>query len=287
MFDPMPIKHGMTAHSITSDRVPEHPVRRARGPREHGFTMIELVVGMVLLGIVAAMIIRGVTDGFGGYQDAKAQSDGMAQAAEAADRFGTDLRVARSAGRSGPIISPSELQDAIDTNGDVTDIATGQPLDWRDITKATGSEIVFQADVIDEAGVGARPECVRWYVATSGGWSLRRQVRSYTPQCGGSGTLLEDDAMTSPNSSTPAPGAGGSPNLFTYVTSNTAGTNCSSSALASAPTAIQRNRVVSVRINFTSLATQRDASANAALLDEISIRSRTASDYQFGLRCGA
>lgn len=255
--------------------------------RERGFTMIELVVGMILLGLVAAIIVRGVTDGFGGYQDAKAQSDGMAQAAEAADRFGTDLRVARSAGRSGPIISPSELQLAIDTNGEVTDIATGQPLDWRDITEASGSAIGFQADVIDEAGIGARPECVRWFVDTAGGWSLRRQVRAYTPRCLGSGTLLENDAMTTPNTTSPAPGAGGSPNLFTYVVSNTAGTNCSSAALGGAPSALQRNRVVSVRINFKSLTRQRDASANAALLDEISIRSRTASDYQFGLRCAA
>ena len=249
--------------------------------------MIELVVGMILLGIVAAIIVRGVSDGFGGYQDAKAQSDGMAQAAEAADRFGTDLRVARSAGRSGPIISPSDLQDAIDTNGELTDIATGQPLDWRDITEATASSIGFQADVIDEAGVGARPECVRWFVATNGGWSLRRQVRAYTPRCQGNGTLLEDDAMTSPNTATPAPGASGSGALFRYVVSNTSGTDCSSTAIAGAPSAVQRNRVVSVRIDFKSLARQADASANAALLDEISIRSRTASDYQFGLRCSA
>ncbi len=249
--------------------------------------MIELVVGMILLGIVAAIIVRGVTDGFGGYQDAKAQSDGMAQAAEAADRFGTDLRVARSQGRSGSVISPPDLREAIETNGDLSEVGTGKVLDWRDIYEATGSALGFQADVIDEAGVGARPECVRWYVATGGGWSLRREVRSYTPSCAGSGALLEDDAMTNPNSATPAPGAGGSPNLFTYVVSNTAGTNCSSTAIAGAPSPLQRNRVVSVRINFKSLTIQRDASANAALLDEIAIRSRTASDYQFGLRCGA
>lgn len=249
--------------------------------------MIELVVGMILLGIVAAIIVRGVTDGFGGYTDSKAQSDGMAEAAEAADRFGTDLRVARAEGRSGPIISPSELQDAIDTNGDVADVATGKLLDWRDITEATPSSIGFQADVIDEPGVGARPECVRWFIASSGGWSLRRQVRSYTAKCAGSGTLLEDDAMTDPNSATPAPGAGGMPNLFTYVVSTTSGSNCSSNAVPGSPSAQARNRVVSVRINFQSLAIQHDSSANAALLDEISIRSRTASDYQFGLRCTA
>lgn len=250
--------------------------------------MIELVVGMILLGIVAAIIVRGVTDGFGGYTHSKAQSDGMAQAAEAAERFGTDLRVTRSEGRSGPIISPSELQDAIDTNGDVTDIATGKLLDWRDITEATPSIIGFQADVIDEPGVGARAECIRWFITTTAdGWSLRRQVRSYTPTCSGSGALLEDDAMTEPNAATPPPGSGGTPNLFTYVVSTTSGTNCSSSAIAGAPSPINRNRVVSVRINFQSLAMQHDSSANAALLDEISIRSRTAADYQFGLRCSA
>ena len=249
--------------------------------------MIEMVVGMVLLGIVALMIFQGVTDGFGGYTDAKSQSDGMAQAAEAADRFGTDLRVTRSDGRSGPVISPSELQDAIDTNGELTDLASGKPLDWRDSYEATPSSVGFQADVIDEAGVGARPECVRWFVATTGGWSLRRQVSTYRDRCTGSGTVLEDDAMTEPNTVTPAPGAGGTPPLFSYLISSTTGTNCSSTAVNGTPSASNRNRIVGVRINFRSLARQANASSNSALFDEISIRSRTADDYQFGLRCSA
>ena len=248
--------------------------------------MIELVVGMILLGIVGAIIVTGVTGGVSGYQDAKSTSDGMAQAAEAAERFGTDLRVARSQGRSGPIISPSDLQLAIDTNGDLTDIATGQSLDWRDVFEATPSSVGFQADVIDEAGVGARPECVRWFVQASGGWQLRRTVRSYTPQCGGGGgAVLEDDGLTKPNSSQPAPGSGGTPPLFTFVASRTVGTNCSSQPTAGTPSAVDRNRIVSVRINFRSLAGAGATSSNSALLDEVTIRSRAASDYQFGLRC--
>lgn len=270
----------MSAHAVT----PLH-MRAIRS--EHGFTMIELVVAMILLGIVGAIIVTGVSGGVSGYQDAKTTSDGMAEAAEAAERFGTDLRVARSQGRSGPIISPSDLQTAIDTNGDLTDIATGRSLDWRDVFEATPSSAGFQADVIDEAGAGARPECVRWSVANAaGGWELRRTVRSYTPQCaGGGGGVLEDDALTKPNASQPAPGTGGTPPLFTFVASRTAGTNCSAQAIAGTPSAIDRNRIVSVRINFRSLAGAGTAASNSALLDEVTIRSRAASDYQFGLRC--
>ena len=255
---------------------------------ERGFTLVELIVAMVLLGIVGVLIVQGVMGGLGGYQKSKSQSDGMAQAAEAADRFGTDMRVARSAGRSGPIIAPSDLQDAIDTNGTLTDVATGDDLDWRDITEATPTSITFQADVIDEAGVGARPECVSWFVATPPkGWMLVREVRSYTPQCDPKGALLEDDSLTQPNASSPAPGTGTTPGIFTYVVSRTVGANCDSVALPGTPTPMQRNRIVSVRLNFRSLAQQRAQASNAALHDEVSIRSRTASDYQFALRCKA
>lgn len=268
-----------------------HPCifRRARRTSERGFTLIELVVACVLLGIVGIMITRSVMDANNGYLDSKSNSEGMAQAAEAAERLGADLRVARAIGRSGTVMDPSDLRDAIDTNTDLVDLATGTSLDWRDITEATPNSVTFQADVVDETTGGDSPECVRWFVSGTSPWHVRREVRPYSAGCAGGGTLLEADEMTQPTTSRPAPGTGGTPRLFSFVlataSANTNVFGCTSMLFTGTPSPAQRNRITSVRIDFRSLAQRRNSAGNAALMDEISLRSRNATDYQDGMRC--
>jgi type II secretory pathway pseudopilin PulG len=244
--------------------------------------MIELLVAMVLLAIVGGIVTQAVLGGVRGMNDTAASSDAMSQAADAADRLGTDVRAARRQGRSGALVEQAELKSAINSDGDLYPLTGGPKLDWRDIASADATSMTIQADVVDEPGA-SKPECVTWSIANAtGGWYLRRVVKRYSVSCGGGGgATLEDDAMTTPTTALPRPTG-----LFTYVVTVAAGGTCRTNAAIPNPGAAALNRITSVRIDFSSLATHGTSSASSAqLLDEISIRSRAGNDYQYALGC--
>lgn len=248
--------------------------------------MIELVVAFVLIGIVLSVAAGTIMRGFSGAAETASSTSARAKAAEAAERFGADVRGARSIGRDGAkIVDTSELVRAMTTDGDLFDIA-GRPLDWRDVTHAAPDRFTFQSDVVDErAGSRSEPECVSWSIAqAAGGWYLRRTTTSYTNRCASAGTVYEDDRMTPP-STAPRPGTRGVPALFQYVIAQRGGQGCSSRVVAGPLDSPRRNRVVGIRIDFSAVVVQRGEASHAALMDEISIRSRSAADYQLALGC--
>lgn len=245
---------------------------------------------MVLIGLVAGVIGMFVVQSGAGFSEAKATSNAMAQAAEAADRLGGDLRAARSLGRSGTLIDPADLKQSMHNNGTLVDLMSGDTLDWQDVTQATANSITFQSDVIDQTSGAQTPECVRWYVDGTTTWSLRRTVRPYSRGCSAptaaSRAVLEDDHLTNPTSTAARPGSRGVPPLFAYVIS-TAGRSGCTSAVISSPTSVERNRIVAVRLDVRSLVIQHTSASRAALLNEVGIRSRSSSDYQFAMGCAA
>lgn len=291
----MPISFGMDAHAPSHAvvRPVEDRPRSGSRLRERGFTMIELVVSFVLIGIVLAMAAGAIIRGFSGAAETSSSANARAKAAEAAERIGADVRGARSVGRDGAKIADvADLVRAVRTNGPLYDI-DGNLLDWRDITAAQPNVITFQADVVDEApGASSQPECVTWSVANAtGGWYVRRVARAYVDRCGGvpggGGTVREDDALTSPTPATvrPVPGTRGVPALFSYVVAQRAGGRCRAVVLNRQLSADERNRITGVRLDFSSIAVHRNDASHAALRDEISIRSRSAADYQLALGC--
>lgn len=248
--------------------------------------MIELLVAFVLIGIVLAVAAGTIMGGFSGAAETATSASARAKAAEAADRFGADVRGARSIGRDGAkIVDTSELVRAVTNDSDLFDIE-GNRLDWRDVTHAAPDRFTFQSDVVDErAGSRSEPECVSWSIANAGaGWYLRRTTTAYTTRCATAGTVYEDDQMTPPTNA-PRPGSAGVPPLFRYVMAQRGGQGCSSNVVSGPLTSAARNRIIGVRMDFRSVVVNRGDASHAALMDEISIRSRTAADYQLALGC--
>jgi type II secretory pathway pseudopilin PulG len=242
--------------------------------------MIELLIAFVLIGLVVSVAAATILGSFKSATEASSTTSARARAAEAAERFGSDVRTARSIGRDGSkVADPIDLQRAVRTDGPLYDL-DGNLLDWRDIVVAAPDRFVFQTDVIDESSGGtSTPECVTWSVdsgANGGTWHVRRVVRAYSDRCaGGGGAVREDDAMT-PRGVAP---------LFTYVVARRSGSACATTPVASPLSSTDRNRVVGVRIDFSGIVQVRDAATSTSLRDEIAIRSRSAADYQLAMEC--
>ena len=299
----MPISRWMAAHATappharaSNSRVPgacSHVPGANVGPcgiltlravaAEAAFTLIELMVAMIVLSLVVGIAGYGVISSLESTNEAGSTGKGRAMANEAAERLGAEVRAARSRGRDGTgVVDIADLRRAVRTNGTLYDI-NGTALDWRDLAIATPNALTFQADIVDEAGASI-PECVTWSAPPTRSWSLTRTVRRYTPGCTTAGAVLESDEVTERTSVRPAPGTAGSPPLFTYVVARSAVGGCSGIP-TSAPTAADRNRVVAIKINFTSLVERRANASAQDLQTEVSLRSRSGSDYQYAMGC--
>jgi type II secretory pathway pseudopilin PulG len=264
---------------------PSRPHARAsRAAAQAGFTLIELVVAGVLAAVVIGIIGSILMKSLSGSQDAAATVRSNATAAEAAERFGADVRAARSHGRDGSaIIDRISLRSAIQGDTDIVD-HDGNLIDWRDIAVANASQLVLQADVIDEAAGAARPECIEWRIEGTSTWHVRRIVRPYSPRCAGGGGALEADRITAPTNQRPRPGTGGTVPLFAYSVANRAGAGCTT-VETSSPTNVQRNRIVGARIDFASLDSYREQTSQTTSHEVIALRSRAGAEYQTAMEC--
>jgi hypothetical protein len=246
-------------------------------------------VAIVLISIAFAIGAKVVTGALGGFNEEVSTTSSKAKAMEAAERIAADVRAARSAGREGTaLVDIADLRDAIDTDGELRDI-DGTLLDWRDVTRADGNVLVMQSDVIDDPS--NKPECITWEIVGSTTWHVQRTVRAYTSRCATNGAVLESDQMSEPVAATavPVPGSGGTQPLFRYqVAEQQRGLPGCTNSLRSGPlSSAIMNRIVAVRISFSSLTTARDAASITELETEISLRSRNGSDYQYAMRCDA
>jgi prepilin-type N-terminal cleavage/methylation domain-containing protein len=260
--------------------------REARAIAQSGFTLIEMVVACVLAAMVIGIVGTVVMKALDGGRDAAATNRANANAAEAAERFGADVRAARSHGRDGSaVIDRISLANAIKNDINLVD-TDGVEIDWRDINVATADNLVLQADVIDETTTSS-PECIEWRIEGTSTWYVRRIVRPYTLRCTGGGAALEDDRITAPIAASikPRPGSGGAPALFAYaVAFISPGGGCTTSETSS-PNNIQRNRIVGARINFSSIDSDGSQSSQTASHEVIALRSRAGAEYQTAMEC--
>lgn len=257
--------------------------RDLRAIAQSGFTMIEMIVACVLASIVIGLVGTIVMKSLDGGRDAAATARSTANAAEAAERFGSDVRAARSHGRDGSaVIDRISLANAIEHDINLTD-HDGHEIDWRDINVASAGQLVLQADVIDEPS--ALPECIEWRVEGTTTWHVRRVVRPYSLRCSGGGAALEDDRITTPTSARPRPGTSGTPPLFAYaVAAPAAGGGCTT-VETSSPSNVQRNRIVGARIDFSSLDAHGQQSSRTTSHEVIALRSRAGAEYQTAMGC--
>lgn len=253
---------------------------------ERGFTLVEMLVAIVLAAIVLGVTALVVIQSFTGSNDAASHTRAHASAAEIAERFGSDVRGARALGRDGSfVIDLITLEGAIDDNSDIFEQT--QEVDWRDIVVAAPNRLVLQVDVVDEAvGTKSVPECVEWVVPSGTTWAVQRIVRQYTAKCaGGGGAVVESDVLTQPTNLRPRPGTGGTPPLFDYTYTVAVAAGGCTTATASSPTAIQRNRIVGLAIDYDSLQVQRDSAARSNARETVALRSRAGADYQTAMGC--
>lgn len=264
-----------------------------RSRDEGGFTLIELIVALVLLGIVFAGIVYAVTQM--SRSNGRAMNDRAAQrqALDALEQLRIDLRAARSPGLDAWDQRREALRDIIrfSTMPVVRQQWSHLRLDgcsgvdvfecMRDVTFSSGTNLWFRADVrADLAGV----ECIG-YSAANG--RLVRTVSTNWRQCGpGSGgattVLLESRQL-------PA-------NPFRYVMTwnptmvrNTLAdpADCRVDTRGSVQGA-EQNFITAVDADFTgtqSIRTERGTAVNAGVRTGVQITGRTGGDYAFALGC--
>lgn len=268
------------------------PTPRCTGARrrEHGLTMIELLVGMVLLVIVGAMMTRGMLDGLQGQQHAASTQQATVDSKTLVEQLGNDLRAMslRETSTNLRNYDLPELRQIVLTGGGINDLRIAQ-----------GSHLQFVADVVGPqafaqgaGGAGSGSECVDYATAADG--SLHRVVTTFDGTNCTATTL--SDTMLLPKRVAGAPAA---PAIFGYRTRvNTKPTkdpidpnDCVSLPApgGAAPTSIgpqqQRGFVVAVDLDLRAYAPRADVLASNTLHSTVSLRTRLSHDYQYALGC--
>lgn len=183
------------------------PVTHIR--RESGFTLIELVVGMILAALVLGAVMLAMTSMFKGASESSVDRKAAARASDVLERFERDVRSAESPERlNSPVIRDEMRAIALwgiskGSNGTVSSITWNNPCAtgserakdyclFQDVTVSRADQLWFRADV-DATNAGY--ECVAWIIQPNG--ALRRIVRSDHRRCytNDFGPALTDDTM--------------------------------------------------------------------------------------------
>lgn len=255
--------------------------------RVAGFTLIELVVAMVLMGAVGLLITRTLMGGLETSQKSISTQQALQRANAAIDLMASDIRSARAPDRD-LLRTSSDVRDALAYPASVP--SQSGPLDVRDLVHAEPNELWMRTDAVRELSGVQRAECVGWVVRAG---SLWREVRTDGPTCRTSGQILRSKQVLTGLPTNAAP-------MFSYTRLNNpevarfAGTTqqidpkkCVKLApVNSLPaTSVALAEVVSVQIDLTSVVRRADQSGETGLRDAVSIRSRLNQSYLFGLGC--
>ncbi|MCW2959618.1 MAG: hypothetical protein JWM25_1246 [Thermoleophilia bacterium] len=263
----------------------EPSAHRPRVSSERAFTIIEVLVAMVLLGVVLAFVGRPMLDGISGANKATATATATRLVDDATDRFRTDTMAALTPDRGQTHIrDASKLARALTDPAFVArsdDPMTPRVLQPADVYEASQTRLTFRADLVaDDIPGGSGTECVTWDSsgAPAGRFRLTRVVRAGTA-CS-SGAVLESEVLI--NDVQRVPGVTYD-RLFSYGVLGAA-PGCRVS-IAPAATGIQMNRVVSIGMSLSALVVRGTAVSEASTRDFISIRSRDNSSYRRALGC--
>lgn len=256
---------------------------RARGP-EAGFTLVELVVGMVLGAIVLALIVGVVIDMLGASERAGTESKAQKAAVAAAEMLTSDLRAMRAPQRE-PIFTGSadNLRNLIllDQNP--------MGLQVHDLTFAGPTRVTFFAEVVNAS---PSTECVTWEVIADG--ALQRSVRPYAPDCGnGAVPPLQQSQVMPPPERARASAAVTIPTPFRYrsMVQPTPATPdpdaCTTPVRSSTASEIQRDQVVGIDMDLRIFVAGRVSRGDQELITSASIPSRQSQEYRFAIGCAA
>jgi prepilin-type N-terminal cleavage/methylation domain-containing protein len=154
-----------------------------RRAQQHGFTLIEVIVAMVILAIVLSVGGMMIVNGFAGTSKSINERRAIQEANRTMSSFESAIRSTKSPDRDETIISDTQaLSQSLLAGKQVTGRRTpGGPelvLDPNDIVYADASRLVVRADVLPRSGV----ECVEFLVKPAGTkTSLVRNVWNGNP----------------------------------------------------------------------------------------------------------
>lgn len=255
--------------------------------RERGWTLIELIVGMIIMIIVFGMVARGVMDAFSGASGSRAGSVSDAAISRASEAFKDDVARAetddRAAGRDRNQV---ELEYAV-RNGTVlqsSDPSKLGPADIDEVVEATRNRLTVKADVrADRTGA----ECVTWAMQPSPDNKKLQFVRTVQAPCGGA--VLETRTMLS----APMNQQGIEPNPFSYdlqcdrssCPGAPSGSRCVPWTVTSVTGTRERRWIVTIRARLVAGATEGKSAGQSRSSVLAAIRSRDTTQYKDALGC--
>ena len=245
--------------------------------REAGLTLVETIVGLVIIGIVAAIVTTWLSDAVTGTERATGRADASVAVDHALDRLRQDLSAARARDRaSDAVYDPLDFAASIRTGSGLrgydADGVTVRNLDVQDVVRATPNDVVFSSS----GPTGTR--CVRWRAAR--GELVRQELGSVNAGC--SPSMPVASARTLVRRTADARSTLASP--FTYTVVATAPTGCTSSITATVPVG-RLGTVVAVNVDVQALAGHEGADGRSGRQVRIDLRSRLAEEYQRALGC--
>jgi prepilin-type N-terminal cleavage/methylation domain-containing protein len=268
--------------------------------RDHGFTLIELVVAMVLLVVVMSGLVYGVMQLGRGNSEAMTDRKAQREALDTMEQLRLDVRAARSPALDQWDGRRENLRDVIAFGRD--SVASG-PRDpahavcgslaftscVQDITFASGSQLWFRSDTRFGAGWDGT-ECIG-YVRSATGLTRYESTnwRNCRPGAGGTETKL----ITARN--VPA-------RVFTYSVRFHPGmvrqrlvdpagcrtyTRRAQVPDASIPwnSSRQLNFINAIDIDLRGITVERGTAATAGLQTSVPVTSRTTGDYAYATGC--
>lgn len=256
-------------------------------------SLMEMLVGMVLLMIIGAIVSRGLVDGLVRSQHADSTQSATISATALAAQMGNDLR-SMSMRETSPLIRNYDLPQLRQQ------VLLGPGL--NDLRVATGDQVTFVADVVGPQAVrqtsatttrGEGPECVTYALAATG--ELHRTITRFIdpgspaiPRCD---TVPLSDAVVL--SARPAIGRTAPP-IFSYrLRSNPNPTkdplnpdDCVTTVPATPPAdARTRGFVTAIDIDLRAYGDNRSVIGEHSLQSTVAIRARLSHDYQYALGC--
>jgi prepilin-type N-terminal cleavage/methylation domain-containing protein len=263
--------------------------------REHGFTLIELVVGLVLATIVMALLVGAIIDMFGSSERSAMDNKAQRAAALAADTLTSDLRAMRAPEREPRFTgSPDSLRTML-LDGD-----NPNGYEIHDLLVASPTQVMFYAELINTAG-NTTVECVTWFVRPAD-QALIREVRAWSANCGGvtptrggGGAVLQQQEIMPAPERDRASAAAKVPEPFRYRLQQVADpadpdpTTCTTPAPTAGPlaSALRRDQVTNVLMDLRSFVAGRVASGDQQLQSSATITARQSMEYRYAIGCAS